>query len=489
MNRIFSLIVILFFVFIENNYGQEYDRCWPLGEDFWVIPNKQNNLVFTSNGVRVDTVIRDIKIGPTCASISDFNGNMLFFTNGCVVANRTNDTMPNGDNLNPGPCPQSTCSNSGNALTQGSLIIPEPGNINRFLLFHEACNYSTNLSPITLFLSKIDLSLNLGQGDVINKNNIIYQDTLCDGSLTAVKHANGTDWWVMVHEKYNNNFVRFLVTPAGIFGPYFQSIGLAYTDDGHGTSRFSPDGNWYATSTQLGGVDLFRFNRCNGLLSAWTNLDFPDSMWVNCVSFSPNSKVLYLNYLTSITQFDLTATDISASRQIVATYDGFMFFNSGTVFWFPQLGPDGKIYISTPGTTYLHVIDQPDSLGIACNVLQHSILTPLSINGTVPNFPNYRLGPVDSTYCDSLSAVEDLQMNESAVLIFPNPASENISIRCEKRNEQVRDVFVFDSIGKMISDLKISENTIDVRDFVEGIYFVIIETNRGRYFKKVMVAR
>lgn len=490
MNRIFSLIVILLFVFIQNNYGQEYDRCWPLGTTDWFYPNHQGNLVFTGNTVRIDTVYRNIKFAQSCASISDSLGNMRFFGNGCVLGNTNSDTMYNGSDLNPGTCPATTCGIQGNSVAQGNLIIPDPFDPNLFILFHEACDDGTRFSPTKLYMSKIDMRLDSGRGGVTIKNNILFLDSLCDGSLTAVKHADGRAWWVLVHEKYNNTFVRFLFDSLGYTGPFFQNIGPVFDDDSHGNSKFSPDGNWYATSTQLGGIDLYNFNRCTGLLSNRTYLDFPDSVWYNPVEFSPNSTRLYADYLLFVSQFDLTVPNISASIQTVAIYDGFIANTATTQFWMPQLAPNGKIYISTlPGTSFMHVINDPDSLGISCNLIQHAINFPVSANISVPNFPNYRLGPVDSTYCDSLSAVEDLQINESAVLIFPNPASENISIRCEKRNEQVRDVFVFDSIGKMISDLKISENTIDVLDFVEGIYFVIIETNRGRYFKKVMVAR
>ena len=49
----------------------------------------------------------------------------------------------------------------------------------------------------------------------------------------------------------------------------------------------------------------------------------------------------------------------------------------------------------------LHTIEEPDFLGIDCNVNQHSIKLPV-LHQSLPNFPNYRLGPIDGSSCDTL---------------------------------------------------------------------------------------
>ncbi len=64
-------------------------------------------------------------------------------------------------------------------------------------------------------------------------------------------------------------------------------------------------------------------------------------------------------------------------------------------FFLHQLGPDGKIYISPwGGTNRIHVINNPDSLGLACDFVQAGITLPyVASNSSIPNFPNYDLGP------------------------------------------------------------------------------------------------
>ena len=59
-----------------------------------------------------------------CATISDLNGNLLFYTNGNQVWDRSHQTMSNGTGLN------------GDGLaTQSTIIVPGPGNPNLYYIF------------------------------------------------------------------------------------------------------------------------------------------------------------------------------------------------------------------------------------------------------------------------------------------------------------------------------------------------------------------
>jgi hypothetical protein len=51
---------------------------------------------------------------------------------------------------------------------------------------------------------------------------------------------------------------------------------------------------------------------------------------------------------------------------------------------------------------YLHVIDRPDLRAPECKFLQHAININIWNARTVPNIPNYRLGPIDGSFCDTL---------------------------------------------------------------------------------------
>ncbi len=481
------LVILILHLFSQNNYGQEFDRCWPLGTTEIFAAHLQANLVFVGSSIRVDSVYRDIQFGGSCASISDSLGNMKFFSNGCVVGNVLNDTMINGDSLNPGPCVDSYCANTGNVLIQGNLILPYPNNSNQYVFFHETCDYTTNLSPTKLYTSVIDMTLDSGRGGVISKNVVLYQDTLCDISLTAVKHANGNDWWILVHEKYTSNYIRFLLTNSGISGPFFQSIGPVFSVDGYGSSKFSPDGNWYATGSRPGGIDLYQFDRCSGTLFNRTYLDFPDTIW-NFVEFSPNSRFLYAVWLFSIYQLDLNSADITNSRQLVGTDDGVLALGQTTRYFYPQLGPDGKIYISCEANVYLHTIENPDSLGVGCNVIQRSLYIPSS-NSMLPNFPNYRLGAVDSLYCDTINLVRSEHKQPEGISVYPNPANDFINISPKNENEKIETFLFYNQYGRLISSQIFSSQEVNLQSLSSGLYLLEVRTNKGNYFRKLVVNR
>jgi PKD repeat protein len=67
------------------------------------------------------------------------------------------------------------------------------------------------------------------------------------------------------------------------------------------------------------------------------------------------------------------------------------------------MGPDGKIYVvSGVSDTVMHVINTPNQPGYASHFTQHSINLPNLNDKSIPNFPNYRLGPLDGSPCDTL---------------------------------------------------------------------------------------
>ena len=182
--------------------------------------------------------------------------------------------------------------------------------------------------------------------------------------------------------------------------------------DGLGQAVYSNDGKYYCslTSKIIGLTDLyiFNFDRTTGLLSNQLSEILLDTCFTPGVAISPNNRFLYLSLLDNIYQYDLQASDVLASKTLVATYDGYTSPKtiSGFEFWCTfgplALGPDGRIYISGVGQYIeMGVIQYPDSKGLACDVRQHSINKTSQSQG-IPNNPNYRLGPLDGSPADTL---------------------------------------------------------------------------------------
>ncbi len=171
-----------------------------------------------------------------------------------------------------------------------------------------------------------------------------------------------------------------------------------------GWSEFSPDGQRYLINHANVGKAVYEFDRCSGLLSQ--PLFLPEtSIWNFAASFSQNSRFLYStsNGIKTLCQYDLSASNVSASKVTLAEWDGAVdSFNVPAVFGYMQHGPDGKIYIWAVGSSYMHIVDFPNRPGVECGLRQRSIQLPGTCSAPSLYYPNYCLGPIDGSSCDTL---------------------------------------------------------------------------------------
>jgi hypothetical protein len=246
------------------------------------------------------------------------------------------------------------------------------------------------------------MRLNSGKGKVVEKNQVLW-DAVVLGELSACRHANGRDWWVMAQDDTLNAYYRALLGPEGFTQIDTQHIGYQppwfQNRDGGGQNVFTPDGSKYIDFDAWNGIRIFDFDRCSGLLSNPYLIEFDQNWSFGAgAAVSPNSKFLYVSSSSWIIQYDLTAPDISASADTVviwtAPYPKFSRMN---------LMMDGKIYIMPfSWTHYGHYISYPNRKGKDCEVVLGGLYFPNENFATMPHFPNYRLGPLEGSTCDTL---------------------------------------------------------------------------------------
>jgi hypothetical protein len=396
--------------------GQKHDYQWLLGQ------RSQTNIIYSGTTIDFNTTPPDIyyefrgmTYSQANASICDTAGNLLFYTNGIFIANALHEPMENGTGLAVGPEGVLNHGLSGYILTQGTLILPLPEYDNLYYLLHADKYLTSNQSSLqssNLFFSIVDMTLQGGLGEVITKNNSFLSDALDMGRLTATKHANGRDWWLLTRRYGTNEYYQILLDYKDLSIQGIQSVGVSIPSNSIGQATFSPDGTKYASVHLTGSagdpiyVSIYDFDRCSGELSRPIQFTYADTAWAGGIAISPNSRFLYVSSFRYVYQYDLHASDIEASRITVAEWDGFhdpLHPALATRFYLAQLGPDDKIYINTSsGTRYLHVINQPDSLGLACDLCQHCVEMPSINNFSLPNFPNYRLHHLEGSPCDTL---------------------------------------------------------------------------------------
>lgn len=422
---------------------------------------------------------------------SDSSGNLLFTTNGIYVANANDDTMMNGNGLNPAVF---TNNHSHNGLTipQANVIIPSLTNPSQYILFHNTIDdYFNTGASLYLYYSIIDMTLDNGLGGVINKNTVLYSDSMVPGRIAACKHANGRDWWIVVHKLHSSELIKFLYSPNGLFGPYQDSLSAWRAFFG-GQCSFNSQGNRFAYYEAVYDLDLAEFDRCTGSINNVLHLEINDSTQTGGgVAFSPSGRYLYVCTFEFLYQYDTWASNIDSSRITVGVYDGFYdTLGNSSRFYLAQLAPDGKIYISCSNSTpYLHVINFPDSAGLACDFCQHCIALPVFNAFTIPSYPNYYLGADSGSVCDTLTnGLPVFPIAVSSFTIFPNPATDVLYITQDK-GKQLKQIEVFNSIGKI---QQVTYSFLKSGDYVEintgplapGIYFIVMQTEDQRVVKK-----
>jgi len=506
------MLIIFFLLFIFSNFqahAQGLNRTFLLG---YLQTLLDTNMTSPKARLLIDPInfqllpeIRKMPFRGAQATISDDNGNLIIATNGCWIANSTNDTMQNGGGLNPGNFTDDWCDAlSAIPFAHANVVLPYPGDSTKYILFHQTGNYSVGVMATEIYQTIIDMTLDGGLGGVIQKNIIVFSDTLVPG-MAACRHANGRDWWLIALEDNSTRIYKFLITPFGssFYGMQsFNALPPAFNNVAQPT--FSPDGtklaytftdytNW---SNPYHDIRLFNFDRCSGILSSPTLIDVSDGFGGLGVAFSPNSKYLYACSWQNIYQINTDTNNIPASVQLVAANDGYYspFPPFQTDFWTMYLAANGKIYISSGnGVLDIHYMNFPDSAGVASGVQQHALHLPCySSRGNVYH-PNYYLGAADGTICDSLglNPVNDLLLIEKSFTVNPNPNNGNFSISYLLPQNKDGEFELYDLKGNKVFAMQLPPwstfQSIEITNLVGGIYQGVINSDGMRVVKKVVI--
>ncbi len=278
------------------------------------------------------------------AVVSDSLGKLLFYSNGCKILTAGHKLMQNGDEINKGGLlyEQNCAGRFAYASYQGLLILPFPGHYQQYIMLHLHRPDYNNRYNKELLYTIVDMTQDSGRGAVTLKNQLAYHgDTLMD-MLTAVRHANGRDWWVIVPKTNSLKYFVSLLDDQGLHPRQVQTLHRAVPMNSYPVQAvFSPNGRKYATMDIFGHLQVFDFDRCAGRLSNPQRVAFTGDTISACgVAISPSSRYLYVSTTTKLYQFDLLAPDLDASRQYIAYWDGHVDFQVlATTFFAQDAGP------------------------------------------------------------------------------------------------------------------------------------------------------
>ena len=356
------------------------------------------------------------KLHETDASICDGNGIPLLWTNGMQI-------MGTGGQMIADTIAYSVSSyywdyyyfDSQNVPFgfpehDGAIILPVPGYSREYsVIYHSAGIHPDGYFAVNRYLeSRVRLNPD-------TSFSLLYKDSLIwsrhqwfNGTISACRHANGRDWWLITFEADSPIYYSFTLDPVGLRLDHTGEVDTLVRE-GLGQAAISPLGNYLArmdatTFDEGQFITLYAFDRCNGDLQRISTLH-TEAGYFTGVAFSPSERYLYGDDNTHLWQWDLWADNIAASQTLVDTFDGFV-QPGWFVMWFGpmMLAPDGRIYVVPPAgsSEFIHVINRPNLPAADCEFKQHSINLTVPNARSGPNLPNYHLGPLDGSSCDTL---------------------------------------------------------------------------------------
>ena len=397
------ITTFVFLLISVSLFSQGEASHWYFGNGAGLIFDVNSESVTSTNAAT-----STINTAEGCSSISDFNGNLLFYSDGRNVWDKNHQLMSNanysaGSGLLGDP-----------SSTSSALIVPRPGNPDHYYVFtvdephHNNAWAFPNQGPADrdgtplssysgsnggtipsaddgynngLNYSLLDLTLNSGNGDIdaIEKNiHLLTYDPSdpdqeafkCSEKITAVEHNDGQSYWVLSH--FLDVFYAFRIDASGVnttpvTTPVAPNISIdGYRRNAIGYMKSSPDGTKLVichteqgtiqgqSANNSGSLWIYDFDDATGTVSNPVNIISNTDVYG--AAFSPDSSKLYKTGSNSVLQFDLEAVNISAT--------GTSIYNGSEFIAAIQLAPNGKIYaVNTDRASTLDVINSPNELG------------------------------------------------------------------------------------------------------------------------------
>lgn len=465
-----------------------------------------------------------------CTNIVDASGNVVMYTDGTNIWN----------GMHISQTPTAGILGGNTSSTQTALIIPLPGiNCGKYFIFTTQAvesDYGATVGPTnplgspglrvslatvtgvapntTVTILPADRNYNLTPGMIVSERLTTVEDSA--NGCWVIAHGAGTyagqgpinpidtitegDFFTvhvtpatMTVSSLSVTTTTFPVSPHKSWNhPYPGSNNSFYTQ---GQLKANPAGTRLAMAmSYLHEVQLYDFNLSSGLISNQVLLNPGNSAFdpvltdatVYGVEFSPNGNLLYVSTAfggqnKSVSQFDLTAVNIPASRFFLTTA------NIDYTFGQLQLGPDGKIYVAkqpTLTTTALDVINFPNVLGPGCNY----------VAGAVPIGGQSRLGlPTVVLYspCDKFSSAGE----------SPDHPPGSLQLLQDYGNDQVTVKLtgiapggtfrLYNSIGSLVMQLRCDDVTtvLGTQSLATGQYMLTYEHKQHLLQQRLTVIR
>lgn len=362
-----------------NSHAQQYSN-WYFGSSV--------GLGFLANSgqqIPYDLGPNNLSTTEGSSAISDENGALLFYTDGITIYNRKHGVMKNGDGL------------LGNKSSyQCAVIVQMPGHDSLYYVFTTDAYENRFVNGYRY--SVVNMNRDNGNGEVVQKNVLLSAGGT--ERITATRHANGVDVWILTNETNSNVFHSWLLTCDGLQQAVASAVGDPMNLEDYvniGAMKVSPNGKNLCQTHHLTNdsnsyfFQLFDFDNGSGRITNARRFSFPYVHAEN-MEFSPDGNFLYLacGSYPQILQIEpqlSTVDEIKNSLVGIPSLRGF----SGI-----QLAEDGKIYLNN-NSFNLSVINKPNEKGMACGYQENQVRLHF-YGGTQLPFVLNKLNPDPNDY-------------------------------------------------------------------------------------------
>jgi hypothetical protein len=327
------------------------------------------------------------------ASISDRNGDLLFYTNGQQVYNQVNELMAGPDGVTPAQLVGSTLA------AQSSIFVQLPDDQPYYYVFTTREVFD-GAGRYDLSYSIIDLKQDSARGIVIQQNVPVYSRAT---ERLTVFGGGGQDAWVISHEYGNNTFRAYPLTAEGLGEPVLSSAGSIHSFgselEGQGYMKLNGAGDRLAVAlaTEQGNfIELFRFNSNTGRITeAVSRIPAGGAGPIYGLEFSPGGNKLFASFLEPSSVLREFAID-SLDRDVIVDLSAQLDLNEPVASYGAiQRGPDGQIYVAQQGDANLGTISAiEDSLTSSTFNSQGFSIAPGVNTLGLPNFSQQISSPI-----------------------------------------------------------------------------------------------
>ena len=188
----------------------------------------------------------------------------------------------------------------------------------------------------------------------------------------------------------------------------------------------------------------------------------------------------------------LTANKCFLGQNLTSTFERLVTFCAHTNTIFPN---DLLLCPNVSGTIWTQPADSYqwcDSFGVpipgatnqSLEVFPESYSVLTTINGCTERSPQIFVDGYSDIGSGTPCDLNNIDLDPSPIIINPNPAQNILNIQTK---ETIKQVFVYDLLGKKVNLTQVSNNTLDVSNLAQGMYILKMTVENDKSFSSKFI--